>query len=328
MNTINKNIIVVAPGNLPIPVPGNNGWGGIENTLSWITEEFQKINQKFILINDRINYKKIVDDIISREDSIVHLHDDQFAPILNQNKNYILVATSHSPFHPFTDLWNDTVQTHYSNLFNNIDAYFGQAEISNNNALLINPKLKTGICRCGIPNYMFEPYRKDKGNKRSLVIGKIEPRKNQFFLQHNFANSIEMDFVGHLEDPRFIPHNIGKTNYLGTWSRQQVVENMSNYSSVILLSSFEGDVLVVKEALASGCSLVISDRAALNIDENKPFVKIYKNEINTLDFINEINRINEENEKYRNDIIDYYKEQFEISVTVREYLNHLKKLYV
>jgi len=64
MNTINKNIIVVAPGNLPIPVPGNNGWGGIENTLSWITEEFQKINQKFILINDRINYKKIVDDII------------------------------------------------------------------------------------------------------------------------------------------------------------------------------------------------------------------------------------------------------------------------
>jgi glycosyltransferase involved in cell wall biosynthesis len=328
MNTFNKNIVIVAPGNLPIPVPGFNGWGGIENTLTWICERFDAINQKYVLINDRQNYKKKVDDICSEIDSIVHLHDDEFAPFLNINKNYKLIATSHAPYHPFTELWNPTVYNHYYRLFNNIDAYFGQGEISNKNALQVNKNLKTGLCRCGIPNYLFEPYRKEKGNKKSLVIGKIEPRKNQYFLQHYFSNHLEMDFVGHLQDDRFIPQNIGKTKYLGTWSRQDVIQKMSDYSSLILLSSFEGDVLVVKEALAAGCSLIISDKSALNIDENLPFIKIYTSEINTVDFVNEVNRLNEENEKYRPEIINYFKKKFDISVTVDQYLDYLKKLYV
>jgi hypothetical protein len=326
-NIIDKNIVIVGPGTLPIPVPGFNGWGGIENTLTWIIEEFEKRNQQYTLINDSNSYKKKVDDVCNLKDSIVHVHYDDYAVNLNTNKSYPLIATSHSPYHPFTELWNPTVSNHFTKLFNNIDAYFGQAERSNNNALNVNPNLKTGICRCGIPNYLFESYRKDKGNKRSLVIGKIESRKNQFILQSQFSNDLDIDFVGPHSDSQFIAGNVGKTKYLGTWSRQDVIQKMSDYSSLILLSSFEGDVLVIKEALASGCSVILSKMAALNMDEDLPFIKIYDNYIDKSNFINEVTRINEENEKYRSDIINYFNKKFEISVTVSEYIDCLNKLY-
>lgn len=325
-NTIDKNIVMVGPGSLPIPVPGSNGWGGIENTLTWILEEFEKRNQEYTLINDSIHYKEKVDAVCNTKDSIVHMHYDDYALKLNTNKIYPLIATSHSPYHPFTELWDSNVSNHFIKLFGNIDGYFGQSEGSNSNALNINPNLKMGICRCGIPNYLFEPFRKDKGNKRSLVIGKIESRKNQFILQNQFSNDLNIDFVGPHSDSQFIAGDVGKTKYLGTWSRQDVVQKMSDYSSLILLSSFEGDVLVVKEALAAGCSVILSKKAALNMDTH-PFIKIYDNYIDRSDFINDVIRINEENEKYRSDIINYFNQKFEISITVSQYIDSLKKLY-
>jgi hypothetical protein len=326
LSTINKNIVLVGPGTLPIPVPGLNGWGGIENTLTWIIEEFEKRNQEYTLINDSTNYKEKVDNVCNTKDSIVHVHYDHYAINLNSNKNYPLISTSHNPYHPFIETWDSDVFDDYTRLFNNIDGYFGQSECSNINALNINPNLKTGICRCGIPNYLFEPFRKDKGNKRSLVIGKIESRKNQFLLQNVFSNDLDIDFVGPNSDPDFIAGDVGKTKYLGIWSRQDVVKKMSDYSSLILLSRVEGDVLVVKEALAAGCSVILSEKAALNMDAH-PFIQICDDNISKLEFINHVIRINEENEKYRSDIISYFNKKFEISVTVSQYINSFKKLY-
>ena len=54
--TIDKKIVLVGPGTLPIPVSGNNGWGGIENTLTLIIQELDKRNQKYVLINQQNNY--------------------------------------------------------------------------------------------------------------------------------------------------------------------------------------------------------------------------------------------------------------------------------
>lgn len=322
---INKNIILVGPGHLPIPVNGINGWGGIENILTWIIDEFKNRNQEYILINDSNNYKKIVDDIYKKTDSIVHVHYDDYTH--NLNKNYRLVATSHSPYHPFIEMWKGGVKTHFEMLFNSIDSYFGQSILSNECALKIQPNLKTGLCRCGIPDDLFSPNRKNKGNKKSLILGKIEPRKNQAFLQNNFSNDLYMDFVGQIADNNFLSQNIGKSKYLGTWSRKEVVSNMSDYSSIILLSNFEGDVVIVKEALASGCSLIISDKAALNLDTSLPFIKIVSNIINKNDFISLVEKTNEENEYYRNDIIKYFNNNFEIKSTVDEYINSLISLY-
>lgn len=323
--TINKKIILVGPGYLPIPIQGTNGWGGIENTLTHIINEFENRGQNYYLVNDKVNYKKLVNDVSKTEHSIVHVHYDDYAPELFLDKNFLLISTSHSPYHPFKQLWQGGVFNHFNTLFNNIDGYFGQSDISNKNALELNSNLKLGLCRCGISEKIFENTRKHKGNKKSLVIGKIEPRKNQTFLQKVFSQDLEIDFVGQCADPNFETKNIGKTNYLGVWSREDVKNKMTEYSSLILLSSFEGDVGVVKEALASGCSIIVSKSASLNLDESKPFIKIYEEIKDKNQFINDVNKINEENEEYRSQIFDYFKNNFDVSVTVEEYLSGLKQ---
>lgn len=327
MLKINKNIVLVGPGTLPIPLNGKNGWGGIENTLTHIIQEFEKRNQNYTLINDAINYEKMVRKITEKEDSIVHIHFDDYAADLNKNKNYLLISTSHSPFHPFKELWKGSVKNHFNNLLTNVDGYFGQSYVSNTNAYTLNSNLKFGLCRCGISEINFVKYRKNNGNKKSLVLGKIENRKNQAALQKYFSEDLYIDFVGENSDSAFQEKDIGKTKYLGPWSRSQVYENMSNYSSLILLSSFEGDVGVVKEALASGCSVIVSKNAALNLDINLPFIKICDNISDKNAFIQEVIKINEENDYYRPQIYQYFKNKFDVSVTVNEYIQSLINLY-
>ena len=142
-----------------------------------------------------------------------------------------------------------------------------------------------------------------------------------------FGNDLDIDFVGHIADPNFIPANYGKSRYLGTWSRQEVFEKMPQYSSLILLSHFEGDVLVVKEAVAAGCSLVLSSSASLNMESGLPFVCTYNNKDDMKNFVQDVRRINLENEKQKKNILEYFNRKFEITKTVDEYIESLEKLY-
>jgi len=325
--TVNKNIIVVGPGTLPIPVPGSNGWGGIENTLTWALEEFDNRKQSYTLINDKDNFNELVKHVSKQGDSVIHLHYDDYAPVLFKERSCPLISTSHSPYHPYMNVWTGNIKNHFTTLFNSIDGYFGQATVSNNNALKLNPNLKIGLFRCGIPDYMFSSNRKQKGNKKSLVIGKIESRKNQAQIQHHFGNDLEIDFVGPISDSHFISNDFGKTRYLGTWSREDVVKKMTDYSSLILFSAFEGDVLVVKEALAAGCSVFVSEEASLNLDRSKPFIKILQNNDSKESIIETVKQLNEENEKYRSNIVEYFNDTFSIEKTIDEYISHLIKVY-
>jgi hypothetical protein len=325
--TFKKKIILVGPGILPIPVSGKNGWGGIENILTWIIEEFDKRNQKYVLINDKDNYINKIKTELEKEDSIVHVHYDDYAHEIKNQISCPLISTSHSPYHPFIQLWKDLVGFHFYKLLNSVDSYFGQSDISNQCALQFNKNIKTGLCRCGIPDYLYKPYRVKKGNGRSLVIGKIESRKNQSFLQKNFGKDLNIDFVGHIEDPNFHAGDYGKTRYLGTWSRKEVFEKMPQYSTLILLSSFEGDVVVVKEAIAAGCSLLLSSSAALNIDDDLPFIKIYKKNEDIENIVNDVEKLNTNNEFEKTNILNYFNKKFEISKTVDEYIESLEKIY-
>jgi hypothetical protein len=323
MKIFNKKIILVGPGTLPIPVTGTNGWGGIENTLTRIIQEFDKRHQNYVLINDQNNYSTLVRQHINDDNAVVHVHYDDYIQNL-QKLNCPLIATSHSPFHPHRQTWNGGVFNHFYNLFSSINGYFGQSEVSNQNAIILNSKLKTGLCRVGIPEEMYTPYRKEKGNKKSLIIGKIEPRKMQAELQLYFGN-LHIDFVGPLADSRFKPYKVGNTNYLGVWSRKEVQEKMTDYSSLILMSHFEGDAGVVKEALASGCSLILTPEASLNIDDKSFIKKINLSDLSK--FTSIVHQVNEENDLYRNLIFQYFKEKFDIKVTTDEYINDLNLHY-
>lgn len=326
---LNKKLIIVGPGTLPIPVVGDNGWGGIENILTSIVQELDDRGINYTLVNDKDNYIQKISEEVSKSDCIIHCHFDDYAPRIKQvfGGKVPIVATSHSPFHSFEETWNSGVRNHFETLFSNIDAYFGQGIEANTIAKKMNPNLKFGFCRCCVSEEKFVQNRVATGNGRTLMLGKIEPRKNQALIRSHFKD-LPIDFIGAIADQNFITDEIyGNTKYLGCWSRNQVWTNMSKYSSLMCVSQFEGDVVVVKEAIASGCSLILSPFSAINIDKNWSFVKILENNTNSEQFRKTIYDINFNNFSLREEIYKKFNTNFSKKVVVDEYLFGLKEAF-
>lgn len=326
---LNKKIIIVGPGTMPIPIVGNNGWGGIENTLTSIIQEFETRGINYSLVNDKDNYIQKISEEVSKSDSIIHCHFDDYAPFIKQvfGGKVPIIATSHSPFHSFEQTWNSGVRSHFETLFSNIDAYFGQGVETNAIAKRMNPNLKFGFCRCCVSEEKFMQNRVAVGNGRTLMLGKIEPRKNQALIRSYFKD-LPIDFAGAIADQNFIKdETYGNTRYLGCWSREQVWSNLPSYSSLLCVSQFEGDVGVVKEAMASGCSLILSPFSAINIDNNWSFVKVIGNTVNSDEFSNIIRDVNAQNSSLREIIYKTFDENFSKKVVVDQYLSGIKDAF-
>lgn len=100
---------------------------------------------------------------------------------------------------------------------------------------------------------------------RAICVGKIEPRKCQARLAKLCEGKVEIDFVGPMHDPDFRSNSTCR--WLCEWSREQLYENLTNYSCLVLASTGENDPLVTKEAIAAGLSLAITKTCDANIDQ-------------------------------------------------------------
>jgi glycosyltransferase involved in cell wall biosynthesis len=65
-----------------------------------------------------------------------------------------------------------------------------------------------------------------------------------------------------------------RKRFLGPWSREKVNNELSKYKVLVLLSDGEADALVLYEAQAAGCSIVISSKAAGSQNLDLPWVYI------------------------------------------------------
>jgi hypothetical protein len=326
---LKKKLIIIGPGTLPIPIIGENGWGGIENILTSIMQELDARGIDYTLINDKDNYLEKVELEVAKNDCIIHCHYDDYAPLLKQKfgGKVPIIATSHSPFHSFRQTWNSGVENHFKTLFNHIDGYFGQGVEANNIAKEMNPSLKIGTCRCCVSEEKFIQNRVLQGNGRTLMLGKIEPRKNQAPIRNNFSD-LPIDFVGAIADGNFIDKEVyGNTRYLGCWSRNQVWSNLPKYSSLMCVSNFEGDVVVVKEAIASGCNLILSPFSSININKDWSFVKILNEKTSAEDFRNIIRDSNSTNFLNRDKIYEIFDSNFSKRVVVDQYISDLKEVF-
>ena len=77
---------------------------------------------------------------------------------------------------------------------------------------------------------------------RSIVVGKLEPRKRQAHLQKHDLN---IDFIGNNADPSF---DTSDPCYLGEQSKQDIMDNLTAYANMVLLSSGEAHPFVCLEA--------------------------------------------------------------------------------
>ena len=150
---------------------------------------------------------------------------------------------------------------------------------------------------------------------RSIVVGKIEPRKRQSFLQHKDLN---IDFIGNNTDSSFDeldPH------YLGEQSKQDIMDNLTAYASMVLLSSGEAHPFVCLEGMAAGLGLVLSEQSTANLDISQPFITVIPDD--KLDDTTYLNQKIKENRKIsltmRNDIRKYCFDNFDWSSIIKQY---------
>lgn len=159
----------------------------------------------------------------------------------------------------------------------------------------------------------------EKGNNRAVCLGRIEPRKRQAWLASIVSSSVDLDFVGPVQDEDFKVE--GRCKYIGYWTKEDVYKNLSEYSCLVLLSDGEAAPLVVPEALAAGLSIVVSKSAAANLDGQLPFISILPDDVSDSKIIAEIiNAQIKNNTMYRPQIIEYAKKYFDNSAVVLDFI--------
>jgi len=302
-------IALVAGGHLPIPP---NGWGGVEHLIWNFYQQLTKSGDEVTIINTQ-DLDEIVDKVNSGNFDAVHLHYDGYADIMEELNCDKKLITSHYPYltNPEREyLWIfekfKNAQSHVVSLSDAILDQFVRRGVSENNS---------SVLPCGIETESYSFEEEATFFDRSIVVGKIEPRKRQAFLQNRNLN---IDFIGNCVDPSF---NTSDPCYFGEQSKEDIMENLTAYANMILLSSGEAHPFVCLEAMASGLGLVLSEQSTANLDLTQPFITVIPdNKINDIQYLRE--KI-EENRKVslgmRKTIREYCQQNFDWSVIIEKY---------
>ena len=303
-------IALVAGGHLPIPP---KGWGGVEHLIWNFHNQLKKIGDEVSIINTT-SIDQIVEKLNSENFDAVHLHYDQFAnvkPHLNCEKKMI---TSHYPYleNPepqYTFLYGllNSSESHIVCLSDRIKKEFLHRGSDSTNV---------SVLPCGID---VDSYSIDEESvlypDRSIVVGKIEPRKRQAFLQNKNLN---IDFIGNNTDPNF---DTNDPCYYGEQSKQDIMDNLTSYANMVLLSSGEAHPFVCLEAMASGLGLVLSEQSTANLDVDLPFINVIPDaKLNDTDFLRDQIVSNRKTSLImRKEIRQYCKENFDWCAIIQKY---------
>tara|TARA_B100000927_G_C16405915_1_gene445302 strand:+ start:84 stop:1022 length:939 start_codon:yes stop_codon:yes gene_type:complete len=310
-------IALIAGGHLPIPP---TGWGGVEHLIWNFSNQLEKLGDEVVIINTT-NQKQIVSEVNQGDFDAVHLHYDQYAnlmPHINCEKQMI---TSHYPYleNPepqyvfLFDLLNKS-GSHIVCLSDRIKNEFLNRNVSSTNV---------SILPCGID---VNSYQIDETDvlypDRSIIVGKIETRKRQSFLQHK---GLGIDFIGNNSDINF---DVSDPCYFGEQTKQDIMDNLTSYANMILLSSGEAHPFVCLEGMAAGLGLVLSEQSTANLDLNQPFITVIPdNKLNDTDYLKkEIEKNREISLKMRKDIRQYCYENFDWSAIIKLYKEIIEKL--
>ena len=128
-------------------------------------------------------------------------------------------------------------------------------------------------------------YTVDEKVKDVIYLGKVEPRKKQIDVVNVLSSKVNIEFVGPIVDPRFVElDDVKKLKFKGPWSRGEVLERLARYKVLVLFSDGEADALVLHEAQAAGCSIVVSSNALGSQDGGLDWVYV----VDELDRLEEV----------------------------------------
>lgn len=267
-------IALIGPGIMSIPP---QGWGAVETVIFDLYKELKKNGKDVSIINkmrsspddqSRPNTqycKDLIDEINNGNYDFVHLHYDCLYHILPYLNAKYIGFTSQYPY-------IDNEEKHNSDNFTSILHFM----LTNNKYLNfmvaikdIEFLIKKGadskyllLLENGIDSESF--IFKENGSlmDKTLYLGQINDRKGQ----HKYCHLKNIDIIGPYVDNA---SNNTLSNYKGSWSRNEVFNNLTEYGNLLLLSKGEADPLVVKEALMCGLGVVINATSSKNLLRNE-----------------------------------------------------------
>jgi len=310
-------ICLVGPGIMSIPP---QGWGAVEILIWDYYLELKKMNIDVTIINKIRNNEseqrninstynqELLCEINSGNYNFVHIHYD----VLFHIADYInckVGLTSHYPYidntakhrnDGFVPIFDKMVNgDHYNFVLAKKDKIFLESHGAKNCHILEN-----GICK-----ELFAFYEVPELPNKTIYLGKVTSRKRQ----HVYCNLDNIDIVG--------PGGNHLKNWKGSWSRDDVYKNLSNYGNMLLISEGEADPLVIKEALICGLGVVVNETSGKNLIENEFITIIEESKINDLSYIQtkiDVNR--KKSISMRKQIADYGNDKFGWNNLIDKYL--------
>lgn len=297
---------LISDGSIPVPP---NGWGALERVV-WIYKlELEKLGHE-VIISNHIEDFLVLEDYRKFNPDIVHNHiGKHWIPFGLMNPKKKIFTNHGSGFKYSIPFWNHVIP----HLLSSEGFVLTEFEKSFFNAKDIKSQIVPNGVYCDTIAFL------DKNLwPESIYLGKIMKLKRQSMFQKLGLNVV---YVGNPEDNEF---DYKSKRYLGTWTYDQVCENLTKFANLVLLSQDELQPLVCLEAMSAGLGLVISEPAAQSLDISKPWISVIsEHDIQNIDLIN---NIIEENKKISISMkkeIREYASTFDWSKIVSSYISKI-----
>lgn len=325
-------IALIGPGILNIP-PKN--WGAVEAVIWNYKVYLEQLGHEVDIYNST-DLAAVAEEINAKEYDFIHLHYDVYTGFFNTHLEKPFCVTSHYGNLPNPNLWENPYPVFYMRAF------------ETPGVICLSDEIRALYFRDGYDKYLavqrngveFEKFAfNPAGNGKAVCVGNIQPRKRQAMLANFAKDKMEVDFVGPnpavsvsdidsitgkidifsgFKERSFAPNSTCK--YLGSWSKEEIYARLTDYSCLVLLSLSEADPLVVKEALAAGLSLVVSENADANLDEREFITVIPETAMDEDAVVAAIKAAVEHNRRYRTEIREYARTKFDYKVVVHDYV--------
>lgn len=328
-------IALVNPGLLRVPPVG---YGAIEKII-WETSIYLKNAGHLVEVIDQPtdwdnflnedHFNRILQSISQNNYDIIHFHSERFVKYLDRVQeafpNSKILFTSHSPWIGRSQELNSDVYTKDYELVVKNNKYYNVCVSQKDFDYYKRDGADTSkmfVSRNGCTD-KYRLSLSPKKSDRSIYLAAIERRKRQYIYQE-----IEnIDFIGPLNDPHMFDAN--RENYLGTPTTEFMLDNLTDYGNLVLLTTAEnGTPLVVQEALMAGLGVVISKYAAWEVDKNLPFISVVdEDKINDIEYVkNIIEKNRNASLGIRSEIRKYAEERFSWKTVAENYISNLKRI--
>jgi glycosyltransferase involved in cell wall biosynthesis len=270
-------ILFVAHGNMPIPP---TGWGAVESLIWDYSVHLKKLGHSVDILNIHIEQvDHILDHIHNNKYDVVHLHNDILVNILHlMPKALPVVVSSHYPYIHDPTQWADPVSGYDYGKYV-MTPLLKAVEQRRIHIVAISQKDRDAFVSYGVPRESVSVCVNGMDTSKFVLgqvvnpgsmicLAQIIPRKRQ----HLFKGLDFIKCVGALNDESALP---SQGQYLGEWTTDEKYQRLTQYSGGILLSDGEnGTPLSVKESLAAGLGLVVSEAVASEIPTTWPWVTV------------------------------------------------------